>query len=115
MLANGVPPKVAAERLGHGDTTLFTNLFSHVTPTIQREAAERIGSALFSRRAIRPGARFTRLRNALYPAETGVGKFVVLSTTGQIESFVTSALITPAASISTWQGLTAVGKVERSR
>jgi integrase len=49
MLASGVPPKVAAERLGHADPTLFTNLYSHVTPTMQREAAERIGSALFGR------------------------------------------------------------------
>ena len=32
MLASGVPPKVAAERLGHADATLFTNLYSHVTP-----------------------------------------------------------------------------------
>ncbi len=47
MLANGVPPKVAAERLGHADAMLFTNLYSHVTPTMQREAADRIGSALF--------------------------------------------------------------------
>jgi integrase len=47
MLASGVPPKVAAERLGHSDPTLFTNLYSHVTPTMQREAAERIGSLLF--------------------------------------------------------------------
>jgi integrase len=47
MLANGVPPKVAAERLGHADPTLFTNLYSHVTPTMQREAADRIGAALF--------------------------------------------------------------------
>jgi len=47
MLANGVPPKVAAERLGHADATLFTNLYSHVTPTMQREAADKIGAALF--------------------------------------------------------------------
>jgi integrase len=47
MLASGVPAKVAAERLGHADATLFTNLYSHVTPTMQRDAAERIGSALF--------------------------------------------------------------------
>src|SRR5665213_784323 len=47
MLANGVPPKVAAERLGHSDTTLFLNLYSHVTPTMQRDAAEKIGAALF--------------------------------------------------------------------
>ena len=47
MLASGVPPKVAAERLGHADATLFTNLYSHVTPTMQREAAEKIGALLF--------------------------------------------------------------------
>ncbi|MGH8276027.1 MAG: tyrosine-type recombinase/integrase [Steroidobacteraceae bacterium] len=48
MLASGIPPKVAAERLGHADPMLFTNLYSHVTPTMQREAAERIGSLLFA-------------------------------------------------------------------
>lgn len=47
MLACGVPPKVAAERLGHADPTLFTNLYSHVTPTMQREAASTIGAPLF--------------------------------------------------------------------
>ena len=47
MLASGVPPKVAAERLGHADATLFTNLYSHVTPPMQREAAEKFGSMLF--------------------------------------------------------------------
>lgn len=47
MLASGVAPKVAAERLGHADPTLFTNLYSHVTPTMQRDAADRIGKALF--------------------------------------------------------------------
>ncbi len=47
MLASGVPPKVAAERLGHSDPTLFSNLYSHVTPTMQRDAARQIGSVLF--------------------------------------------------------------------
>jgi len=47
MLASGVPPKVAAERLGHADATLFSNLYSHVTPTMQKEAAAQIGEALF--------------------------------------------------------------------
>lgn len=46
MLASGVPPKVAAERLGHADATLFTNLYSHVTPTMQKDAAEKIGAFL---------------------------------------------------------------------
>jgi integrase len=66
MLANGVPPKVAAERLGHADATLFTNLYSHVTPTMQREAADRLGAALFALpddprpAAKRPGRRRAR-------------------------------------------------------
>jgi integrase len=47
MLEGGVPPKVAAERLGHSDPTLFTNLYSHVTPTMQRDAATKLGKALF--------------------------------------------------------------------
>lgn len=47
MLDQGVAPKVAAERLGHSDPTLFVNLYSHVTPTMQRGAADAIGAALF--------------------------------------------------------------------
>ena len=47
MLASGVQPKVAAERLGHADPTLFTNLYSHVTPTMQKDAADKIGLTLF--------------------------------------------------------------------
>ena len=47
MLESGVPPKVAAERLGHSDATLFLNLYSHVTPTMQRDAADKLGAALF--------------------------------------------------------------------
>ena len=48
MLASGVAPKVAAERLGHADSSLFMNVYSHVTQTMQRDAANRIGAALFS-------------------------------------------------------------------
>jgi hypothetical protein len=44
--ANGVAPKVAAECLGHSDPSLFMNLYSHVTPSMQREAADRIGAGL---------------------------------------------------------------------
>jgi integrase len=47
MLASGVPAKVAAERLGHSDPALFTNVYSHVTQTMQKDAATKIGAALF--------------------------------------------------------------------
>ena len=55
MIAGGVPPKVAGERLGHADPTLFTNIYSHVTPTMKREAAEKIGSILLGRDRRRSG------------------------------------------------------------
>jgi hypothetical protein len=45
--ASVAPQVVATERLGHADPTLFTNLYSQVTPTMQKDAAARIGSALF--------------------------------------------------------------------
>jgi integrase len=47
LLENGVQPKVAAERLGHSDPNLFLSLYSHVTPTMQRDAATKMGEALF--------------------------------------------------------------------
>ena len=36
-------PEARLERLGPSDPSVLLNLYSHVTPTIQREAAERIG------------------------------------------------------------------------
>jgi integrase len=47
MLDSGVAAKVAAERLGHADPNLFMNLYSHVTPTMQSDAAAKLGAALF--------------------------------------------------------------------
>jgi integrase len=47
MLASGVPPKVAAERLGHANSVLFSSLYAHVTPSMQRDAAEAVGRVLF--------------------------------------------------------------------
>jgi integrase len=39
MLEQGVHPKVVAERLGHATVNVTLNVYSHVTPTMQREAA----------------------------------------------------------------------------
>jgi integrase len=38
MLGRGVHPKVAAEMLGHSSIGITLDLYSHVTPTMQREA-----------------------------------------------------------------------------
>ena len=47
LLAEGVHPKVAAERLGHATTRLTLDTYSHVLPGMQEEATRRIEQALF--------------------------------------------------------------------
>lgn len=41
MLKDGVSPKVIQERLGHSSITTTLDVYSHVTPTMQRAAANR--------------------------------------------------------------------------
>ena len=40
LLQSGVASKVVQERLGHSDISTTLNIYSHVTPTIQREAIQ---------------------------------------------------------------------------
>jgi integrase len=45
LLAGGVHPKVAQERLGHSTITTTMDLYSHVTDTMQADAAVRLDTA----------------------------------------------------------------------
>ncbi len=47
LLAAGVHPKVAAERLGHATTRQTMDTYSHVLPGMQDEATRLIEDALF--------------------------------------------------------------------
>ena len=40
MLSRGVHPKIVSEMLGHSTVAITLDLYSHVTPTMQREAAK---------------------------------------------------------------------------
>ena len=42
MLAAGVHPKVASERLGHSRVGITLDLYSHVLPGMQEDAVERV-------------------------------------------------------------------------
>lgn len=44
LLAHGVHPKIVQERLGHSDCKITMNIYSHITPTIQRDAVDVMGS-----------------------------------------------------------------------
>ncbi len=46
-LARGVHPKVVQEALGHSTIAVTLDLYSHVVPSLQREAAKEMGTALF--------------------------------------------------------------------
>jgi len=38
MLGQAIHPKVVSEMLGHSQISVTLNLYSHVTPTMQRDA-----------------------------------------------------------------------------
>jgi integrase len=46
MLAAGVHPKIAQERLGHSSVSVTMDLYSHVLPGMQAEAVSRVDAAL---------------------------------------------------------------------
>lgn len=54
MLAAGVHPKVASERLGHSTIGITLDLYSHVMPGMQADAAEQVDAAI--RSAVKPSA-----------------------------------------------------------
>jgi len=47
MLKAGVPPKVVSERLGHATVAFTMEIYAHVIPGMQAEAAETFGQMLF--------------------------------------------------------------------
>ena len=46
MLQQGTHPKIVQERLGHSDISLTLNTYSHVLPSMQAEAAEKMDEIL---------------------------------------------------------------------
>jgi integrase len=47
LLSAGVHPKVASERLGHASITMTLDTYSHVLPTMQQEASDKVEELLF--------------------------------------------------------------------
>jgi integrase len=46
MLASGVHPKIASERLGHSRVGITLDLYSHVVERLQEDAVARVGRAM---------------------------------------------------------------------
>jgi integrase len=49
ILAHGVPPKVVQERLGHSKVAMTMEVYAHVLPTMQADAAAMLGGLLHGR------------------------------------------------------------------
>jgi integrase len=47
LLRAGVHPKVVSERLGHAKVSITLDVYSHVVPTLQKEAASLSAAAVF--------------------------------------------------------------------
>ena len=50
LLGEGQHPKLVADMLGHSWISTTLNLYSHVTPTMQLEAVEVLGSLHYPRK-----------------------------------------------------------------
>lgn len=48
LIAEGIPPRVVMEQLGHSQISLTMNNYAHILPTLQKEAADRIDHILNS-------------------------------------------------------------------
>lgn len=46
LLMDNVHPKVVSERLGHSSTVMTMDVYSHVLPDMQQEAAQKIEALL---------------------------------------------------------------------
>jgi len=47
LLSKGVNPKIVSERLGHASIALTLDTYSHVLPTMQKDATEHMEKLMF--------------------------------------------------------------------
>jgi len=47
LLRAGIPVKVVSERLGHKKVEITMNIYQHILPDMQEDAAAKLGAILF--------------------------------------------------------------------
>jgi hypothetical protein len=75
LLSGGMNPKVVQERLGHESVKTTLDLYGHVLPTAQRDAATLVGNVLFSGKSLTSSLTVVREQRHSKP----VGKKKVLT------------------------------------
>jgi integrase len=74
LLSNGISPKVIQERLGHSKIDITMNTYSHVFPSMQQEAADKIGRLLNMSAKMSASPNTTHNEN---PPNSTVSRFTV--------------------------------------
>jgi site-specific recombinase XerD len=69
LLSGGMNPKVVQERLGHQSVKTTLDLYGHVLPTAQRDAATLVGNVLFSGKSLTSSLTAVRQRRSGSSAE----------------------------------------------
>lgn len=71
LLAQGIHPKIVSERLGHSRVGTTLDLYSHVTPTMQQQAAKAINTLLTAKKPQRLRKKVSRHRASRRLARQG--------------------------------------------
>jgi len=61
-LAAGVPPKVVSEQLGHASAAFTLDIYLHVLPHMQEEAAAKVEAVLMGRLPTRQAVKHSKMR-----------------------------------------------------
>ena len=69
LLSGGMNPKVVQERLGHESVKTTLDLYGHVLPTAQRDAATLVGNVLYSGKSLTSSLSTVRQRRARTSAD----------------------------------------------
>lgn len=66
-LAAGVPPKVVSEQLGHASAAFTLDVYAHLLPHMQAEAAARVEALLYTVKAVALNSSEVRKRKSPHP------------------------------------------------
>jgi integrase-like protein len=95
LLAAGIHPKVASERLGHSKVEITLDLYSHILPGMQAEAAAAVDKAVqaaLQKRAADPKC----LQSVCKVADLFLQKSLAISKQGRVAEWFKAAVLKTA-------------------
>lgn len=72
LLKEEVNPKIVSERLGHADTRMTLDRYSHVLPNMQKETATKFGELLYGSKSLKNVDESQGIKEVLLPYVTNM-------------------------------------------